>query len=298
MKKIIDNLSTENRFSFYAAFFRIFISFHLLKKLFLSWQYKDLLYSPTSFYSHEKSYLLDFLNIESQLFYDNFELFYFSYFILLVLFFFGFGKGLTAFILYVCIEILQSFCPTILNGGDNLLKFIMLYMIFIDSYNYFATKKTSIILKPTFFNFTSNIAGYSICIHLCLVYFISAIHKIHADVWFNGIATYYTLSLERFRGTSFNINLAKNGFFVTLSTYGTILIELFYPVLIWIEKTRKIILVFAVILHIFIYILMMIYDFQIVFIFVQGFFIKNHEWLKLKDILDNSFKKIKYVYAR
>ena len=47
--------------------------------------------------------------------------------------------------------------------------------------------------------FFSNLAGFSICLHLCFIYFISAIHKIHADVWFNGVATYYTFNIERFK---------------------------------------------------------------------------------------------------
>ncbi len=70
-------------------------------------------------------------------------------------------------------------------------------MIFIDSYNYFSIKpkvyKNSEITKFNVFLF--NIGGYSICLHLCLAYFISAIHKIHADVCINGNATYYNLSL-------------------------------------------------------------------------------------------------------
>jgi hypothetical protein len=297
MKKIIDNFSIDNKFSFYSAFFRIFICFHLLKKVFLSWEYKDLLYMSKSFFVHEESALFNFLNIDSIVIVDNFQFFYFIYVILILLYFFGIGKNLTAFVLFIFYEILQNLCPSILNGGDNLLKFIMIYMIFIDSYNYFSIKpkvyKNSEITK---FNvFLSNIGGYSICLHLCLAYFISAIHKIHADVWFNGIATYYTLSLERFRGTCYNLYLAKNALFVTFSTYLTILIELFYPVLIWFNKTKKLIIILAILLHISIYILMMIYDFQLVFIFVQGFFISNTDWKnfyeKLKEKINKYGKK-------
>ena len=179
--------------------------------------------------------------------------------------------------MFVFYEFLQSLCPIILNGGDNLLKFIMLYMIFINSYKYFSINKSN--NSTPLNNLITNLAGYSICIHLCLAYFFSAIHKIHADVWFNGIATYYTLSLERFRGTSFNLDLAKNGFLVTISTYITILIELSYPFLIWFKRTKLLMIISAILLHVSIYVLMMIYDFQLVFIFVQGFFLSNRFWL-------------------
>jgi hypothetical protein len=297
MKKIIDNFSVDNKFSFYSAFFRIFICFHLLKKVFLSWEYKDLLYMSKSFFVHEESPIFNYFNIDSIVIVDNFKFFYFIYVILILLYFFGIGKNFTAFILFIFYEILQNLCPSILNGGDNLLKFIMIYMIFIDSYKYFSIKpkvyKNTEITKLNVF--LSNLGGYSICLHICLAYFISAIHKIHADVWFNGIATYYTLSLERFRGTGYNLYLAKNAIFVTFSTYLTILIELFYPVLIWFNKTKKLMIILAIMLHISIYILMMIYDFQLVFIFVQGFFIANTDWInfyeKLKEKINKYGKK-------
>ncbi len=282
MKKFIDNLSCENFFSFYSSFFRIFICFHLLKKIVLTWEYKELIYTSDSFYVHDQSGLFDLFNINQMSLRDNFVLLYFVYFILILFYFFGLGKYLTAVLLYVFFEFFQNLCPVLLNGGDNLLKFIMLYMIFIDSYGYFKMKPLVIKNKSidSFKNFLSNIFGYSICVHLCVVYFISAIHKIHADVWFNGIATYYTLSLERFRGTSYNLELAKNGVFVTISTYGTIFIELLYPILIWFKKTKIVMILLALILHISIYVLMMIYDFQLIFIFVQGFFINNCYWIK------------------
>ncbi len=295
MKKIIDNLSRKNLFSFYSSFFRIFICFHLLKKIILTWEYKELIYSSNSFYIYDEAALFDFFNINQLLIRDNFLLFYFIYFILILFYFFGIGKYIMAILLYVFFEIFQNLCPVVLNGGDNLLKFIILYMIFIDSYTYF--KINPIIIKKQninlFRNFLSNIFGFAICIHLCLVYFISAIHKIHSDVWFNGVATYYTLSLDRFRGTSLNLNLAKNGVFVTISTYGTILIELFYPVLIWFKKTKIPIIFLAITLHISIYIFMMIYDFQLIFIFIQGFFIPNNVWIKFYDNLNVKINEIK-----
>lgn len=285
MKKIIDNFSITNKFSFYSAFFRIFICFHLLKKIFLTWEHKDLLYMSKSFFVHEESGLFDFLNIGSYIFRENFQVFYLMYIILILLYFFGIGKNITAFLLFIFLEILQNLCPSILNGGDNLLKFIMIYMVFIDSYNYFSIKPK--LFKNTelskFNIFLSNLGGYSICLHICLAYFISAIHKIHADIWFNGIATYYTMSLERFEGTNYNLSLAKNAIFVTLTTYATILIELFYSALIWFNRTKKIMILLAIILHLSIYIFMMIYDFQIVFIFVQGFFIANTDWVNFNE---------------
>ena len=287
MKKAINKLSEENYFNFYSAFFRIFICFHLFKKIILSWEYKELLYTSDSFMMSFNTGYFEFFNINDSIIRDNFQIFYMLYIICILLYFFGIGKNITAFFLFIFLEIVQNLCPSILNGGDNLLKFIMLYMVFINSYEYFSIKsqyfENSELSK---FNiFISNLGGYAICIHLCMAYFISAIHKIHSGVWFNGVATYHIMSLERFKGTSYNLDLAKNAPFVLISTYGTVLIELFYPAFIWFDKTRNIMIILAIILHVSIYIFMMIYDFQLVFIFVQGFFISNETWVKFYEKL-------------
>lgn len=289
IKKLLFFFESENIFSFYTAVFRVFICFHILKKIFLQWDFFEILYRGNSFFIPDNSQF-ESLGINGDFFRQNFNIYLFIYLTLIILLLFGIGRNLTALGVFICLEIQQRLCYTILNGGDNLFKFLVLYMIFINSYEFFVLKK-KIRANPSISNLISNLATYSICIHLCLVYFISAIHKIHADVWFNGVANYYILSSERFRGTSINSELAKNGIFVTLTTYFTIAVELFYPILIWIKKTRILMIISALILHIGIYIFMMIYDFQIVFIVVQGFFISNKTWVFWYDTL---LKKMKF----
>ncbi|QKX04835.1 hypothetical protein HN014_07870 [Aquimarina sp. TRL1] len=244
--------------------------------------FKDLFYKGTMYLESGDSTLLELLGISTALVRDHFEIFNGIYIILIVLYFFGVGKNLTALFLCMFYEVIQNFTWITLNGGDNLLKFVLLYMVFINSYEYFSINKQQFKSQSVtrFSHFLSNLGGYSICVHLCLVYFVSAMHKIHADVWFNGIATYQTLSLERFGGdTSINKWLAKNGILVTLSTYGTILVELFYPVLVWFKETKVLFIVSAIGLHLSIAVLMMLYDFQLLFIALQGMFISNKFWV-------------------
>jgi hypothetical protein len=168
-------------------------------------------------------------------------------------------------------------------------------MIFADCYRYFSINPKRNTNKDwqRISNMCTNLAGLSICIHLCWIYFVSAMHKTHADVWFNGIATYYTLSLERFSGTPLNETLAKSGLFVTLSTYFTLLIELFFPVLVWFKQTRWLLLIAGIMLHTSILILMMLYGFQTIFIMTYGFFITNREWKQFAMWLKGRVQKFK-----
>lgn len=288
----IDTLSLTNHFEFYSSFFRIFICIYILASLYNYWDFFPIIFSGKSFYLAEPTYLLETFGINSSIIRDHINLYIFVYVILVGLFALGIGRHYTALLLFAFFEISQRLCYVVLNGGDNLLKFCLMYMIFVDSYQYFAIRKTnSSGLKANKIRiFVSNLAGYLICFHLCLVYFFSAFHKIHADVWYNGIATYYTLSLERFKGTRFNNSLALSGVFVTLSTYFVLIVELSYPYLIWNKKTRPYIIFSAVLMHVGIFFFMMIYGFQIVFIAIQGFFIPNQTWINFYNILTNKIQ--------
>lgn len=286
INSIVLSLITENKYSLYFSFFRIFIAILLLKKLLLQWTLISLLYTGKSYLIPTNSTVSEFfISFNTDFIRSQIYIFLGLYFLLLLFFLFGIGKNITAIALFLFYDVLQKLCPQILNGGDNYMRFILLYFCFANSFDYLTLGKYKINKFSEINKLFTNLAGLSICIHLCLIYFISAIHKIHTDVWFNGIATYYTFNIERFNGTHINNYISKNYFFVTLSTYGTWLIELLYPVLIWFKETKKIMIVLVIILHIGIAIFMMLYDFQLLFIFVQGFFISNESWLKFYSTL-------------
>lgn len=280
---MILRLSTKNNFSFYSSFLRIYVCFYLAKDVFLTSRFKDVLYQGGNI---GRAGWLELFGGTTNLIAENFNVFSMIYLFFIVLFFFGVGKNIVAFILFILLDGMQALNNVTLNGGDNYLKFILMYLIFINSYEFFSIKKQRFnsLEKQELSNLLSNLASYSICMHLCLIYFVSAMHKIHADVWFNGVATYYTFLSERFGGeNAINQWLAKNGFVVTITTYGTILVELFYPVLVWFKETKLIFIFSAIALHLGIAFLMMLYDFQLLFIVVQGMFISDKYWLSLVE---------------
>lgn len=145
---------------------------------------------------------------------QNIQVFFILYAIVIMLYFFGVGKYFIAFLAFLFTAVFQQLNGILLNGGDNLLTFAMLYLCFTDSYQYFSIKKLAFQSKEIteISNFISNLAVLSIQLHLCLAYFVSGIFKVHADVWFNGVATYYIFNMERFMGTSLNAWLTQSGF--------------------------------------------------------------------------------------
>lgn len=295
MKDLINRLENENKFAAFSPIFRVFIGLYLLRKVFFTWEFQELLIGGKYFSPPPFSPILTFLGIDLNWFIAHFYFFYSLYVVLILLFLFGVGKQLTALLLYIFMEILYDFNWIVLNGGDNLFEFVLLYFIFIDSYSRFSLKplnyKNSKVAR--FSNFISNLAGYSICIHLCVAYFMSAIFKIHSDEWFHGVGIYYSLVTERFNGTPWNFFFIQSGWFVILATYATMAIELAFPFLIWFKKTRSVMIVLAIALHLGIALFTMLYAFQFLFIFLQGFFITNKEWQYFFGILNNTFTRRK-----
>jgi hypothetical protein len=285
LKNTYNWLITKNQRSFYLSIFRVYLCFHLLKDVFFQWSSLRILYNHESFLRVHKDALLDSLGLYR--FQEYYQLFILFYTIVISLYLFGIGKHKVAFVLFLCVDVMQRSSSLILNGGDNLLKFLLLYMIFADSYNYFSLSSIEVGRNDfkKLSNLLSNLSSMSIVIHLSFIYFFSGIHKIHSDVWFNGIALYFILQLERFKGTVFNETIAKNGYIITLAAYCVALWETFFIVLVWSKLSRGLMLSIGIVMHLSIYIFMMIHDFEILYIMCYGFFFSNKEMVRICNSL-------------
>lgn len=274
----IDRLQDSPKSSIYLSVFRLFICFHLFKRIILYWPSLETLFGKNSFVAADEEFIFGL--IDYGLLRNHYEVIIYIYLIIIVLYAFGVGKNLTALALFLMFALVQRLNPQVLNGGDNIMFFIMLYMVFVDSYQRFSISSFKLDRKyRKLSNFVTNLAVYSIMIHLCFAYFFSAIGKTNANAWYNGIAVYYTFSSERFMGTSLNQVLAQNGYFVTIATYFTLLFEIGFPFLIWFKKMRLPLVISGISLHLGIYIFMMIHDFQFVFMMIYPLFFTNQELL-------------------
>ncbi|WP_340203483.1 hypothetical protein [Ascidiimonas sp. W6] len=276
----------------YLAFFRVFLALHILKKYLFYFPVINEVLGEDALVGKTSDYLLHFFNISN----SHATIVLTMLLVTAILMLFGIGKNITIIVVYVLVEIAQRLNGYILNGGDNFMKFLLIYMIFANSFTRLTLFKSSEECKPNTISFLlNNLSVLSIKIHLCLVYFISGLFKINSKVWFNGVATYYTLSLERFSGSSINKILVQNGLFVTISTYVTMYWEIFFPALVWQKALKYWMLGIGVLMHVGIYFLMMIHDFEIIFVATYGFFISDAEWIAIGEKLSKfaAYRKLK-----
>lgn len=283
-------LERDNYKSFYLAFFRVAISLWLLKEVWIIWPNLNLFFETTIFIEPDKP-MLRLIIGDASWFRANYLFFVIPYIAILILNLLGIGRCLTAGLVFLFVFILHKINSTIINGGDVAVQFLLFYLIFANSYQYFVWSKK--IKRDNDFqrliNLLSNLAILSIMLYLCIAYLAVGLSKSIDPLWRSGEATYYALLNERFKGTSLNELIVKNKWVNYTINYGTILFELLFPFMIWFKKSRPYLLIFGIFFHLCIYIFMMIYGFEIIFILMYGFFLPNDQLLKFAQKINRFF---------
>ena len=273
----IHHLQEQNYKSFYLAFLRVAISVWQFKELCINWSSFDVLYGEGAFVVNKPNFISR-LPGGFPMVTKYFWWLIIPYIGVIWLNIIGIGRWVTALALFILVDLLHKMNMSFLNGGDKMAKLILLYLVFADSYQYFVWKKkkdTADSQRSKRRNLLSNLAALSIMLQLCVAYFGTGLAKLMDSFWRSGEAVYYALLMERFMGTSFNHHIVQYKWLVISATYFVLLFELLFPVLIWIKKLRKPLLVAGILLHAGIYIFLMIYGFQIVFLLIYGLFLAN-----------------------
>ena len=115
-------------------------------------------------------------------------------------------------------------------------------------------------------------------IQMAVLFFYSGIAKLKGEDWWNGDAIWLVfLTGEHYSRAVLDV-LAAHYWLVNVGTYGTILIELAFPFLIWQRATRPYLLGAAIFLHFMFAVLMGLYYFSFVMVMGHMSFVRP-EWL-------------------
>ncbi|SHN79074.1 Predicted thiol-disulfide oxidoreductase YuxK, DCC family [Bradyrhizobium erythrophlei] len=115
-------------------------------------------------------------------------------------------------------------------------------------------------------------------IQMAVIFFYSAVSKLHADIWLNGDAVWIMFTSDDYYHSTMVSLLASHYWIGNLATYGTVLVEIAFPFLIWQPSTRPYLLAAAIILHLLFAFLMGLFYFSIVMIMGHVSFVRP-EWL-------------------
>jgi predicted DCC family thiol-disulfide oxidoreductase YuxK len=116
-------------------------------------------------------------------------------------------------------------------------------------------------------------------IQVALLFLFSGIHKIRGDDWWNGDAVWKVFVYDEYYNSFILDVLASQYWIVNVATYGTVLIEIAYPFLIWHRHSRPYMLAAAIFLHLQFAFLMHLYFFSFVMIMGHMSFVRR-SWLR------------------
>jgi predicted DCC family thiol-disulfide oxidoreductase YuxK len=115
-------------------------------------------------------------------------------------------------------------------------------------------------------------------IQMAAVFFYSAVGKLRGDDWWDGDAIWVVFTTGDHYNRLVLDLLASHYWLVNVGTYGTILIEIAFPFLIWQRRTRPYFLVLALLLHLQFAVLMGLFYFSFAMAMGHTSFVRP-EWL-------------------
>lgn len=175
------------------------------------------------------------------------------------------------------------------DGGDNILRLLLLYMLFF----YPHLEQHSAIGSGTAV-FFHNIGVVAVYAQLIILYLVSATTKLQGEAWINGTAVYYVTQLDSYGPPWAPVReLFKNPWIATLATYSTIFYQMFFPAMLLAPPTWKIFwTVFGILLHLNFAILMGLVTFSTVMISLLLFTLRDKEWALIVRITKRWIPKL------
>jgi antimicrobial peptide system SdpB family protein len=164
---------------------------------------------------------------------------------------------------WVCISFVHA--STIIDGGDQIASNLSLFLIPICLFDNRKNHWDRKVENESIFNLLSLFFLYLIQLQMAIIYFHAAVGKFGHTEWSNGTALYYWLNHSSFGlpdYLKFINELLSNSYFITLITYGSLILELALFLALLAGKKYKMTLLFmAIIFHFFIIICLGIFSF-------------------------------------
>lgn len=272
LDKISDKLKLKGYFfnPSFIVFFRVSIGLLVLVHFLSYWSDFDLLYGKKSIIPIELNKAYEEVNfISTTQIIDFLELFFnytqsilvikATYIIFCLFIILGFKSRIFAILLLLLqISIIKSsilFC----YGADYFESISLFYILLFPS-NIKDISSSQISGKD--FTIYKRILQY----HLSIAYFFSGLDKIMGFNWWNGEAIWKAVNLPNFTNYVELKNITDNPYLYIFLGWFTIIVELFYPIFINLNKTRKTWLFLTIGMHIGIIILFNLYFFATIMI--------------------------------
>jgi len=214
-----------------------------------------------------------------------FDASYVVFLLLVVAFTLGWRTAWVTPIMWFFLMSLQTNATFLTNGGDNLLRIVLPFMVFMRLSAHLSLDARRVRRRgaragtrvPLWLSSTAHNTGAVICgIQIIAVYVVSGLWKLQGDDWLNGSALYYALNLETYRVLPGLSDLAWQVTpFVFAVTFLSVWVQVAFPVMLLWRPSRVFALLFLMGMHTGIAILLGLWPFSLVMIGLDMLFVRD-----------------------
>jgi hypothetical protein len=163
------------------------------------------------------------------------------------------------------------------NGADLILFMLALWCIPLARKPIIKSEPGNIIQR-TLYNL-----GIVLCqLQIVFIYLVSGWDKLGSETWRSGEAFDYIIHLNTLYNPTFT-GFFEDPFIQHVFSWATILFELLFVFLVWIEKTRLPMLVAGIFFHLFIWVVMSLPDFAGIMIISYIIFLKDRDYIRIRS---------------
>lgn len=202
------------------------------------------------------------------------------------------------FIFYTAINAQNT---PISDGGNYFIRIMLIYLIFadlskrwsLDNWLRHRKRRSAVKRETEYGTVLHNVALCVVIAQLCIVYFEAGIYKVAGTLWENGTAVYYPLQSEAYGVFPWLSDLlTHNSWIVTLATYGTVIIQIAFPFLLFHRVTRRIALVLILGMHVGIAVIMGLPFFSGIMASADAVLVSSATWLTIQKWLNGVWRSI------
>ncbi|MGH2404494.1 MAG: DCC1-like thiol-disulfide oxidoreductase family protein [bacterium] len=185
---------------------------------------------------------------------------------------FGFWTRITGALQWIMIWSIQDRNPFLGDGGDNIMRIILLFLVLVNTGAYFSVdaarrarsshmrfQRTRVKVREFFqpsLAVVHNFAIVTAVAQLCLLYSSTGLYKVMGELWQNGTALYYILRVDEYSWPGVAELLYRNPYLVVGGTYGTVFFELLFTPALLHPWSRYIAMITGFLFHLGIALLM------------------------------------------
>lgn len=183
-----------------------------------------------------------------------FEAVYLAGMVVALSFTLGYRTRLSTALHWLLLWSLQMRNPFITDGGDNIMRLALLFLVLVDAGAHFSldARRPDRPLPPWWRQVRAiahNAGVLLIIAQLSLLYMSTGLYKAMGEMWQNGTALYYVLRVDEFSWPRAAALVYRNPYLVVGATYGTVLFEIMFLPLLLNRWTRYAMIAAGVAFH-------------------------------------------------